>query len=58
MIPGHMADELLDTLSLLVVEIGDGLTGLVIEFGEQSPHVLDGMLSLLRLSQNVCVVLL
>jgi hypothetical protein len=52
MTPGDMTDELLDPLSLLVVQIGDGLAGLVLEFGEQSADVLDGMVPLLGLRER------
>ena len=51
-VPGHLADELLQALAFLVVEVGDPLAGLVLELGEQSGHVLGGMPPLLGLVER------
>jgi hypothetical protein len=47
MVPGRLADELLQGLSLLVVQVGDGLDVLVLQAGEQARRVGAGVTALL-----------
>jgi hypothetical protein len=53
MVPVHVADELLDALSLLVVQVGDALACLVVEFRKQSLDVFDGVLARTNSSSTV-----
>ena len=47
MVPGGLADELLQRLALLVVQVGDGLGVLVLQVGEQPGDVVAGVVALL-----------
>ncbi|HKB38161.1 MAG TPA: hypothetical protein VKD72_17065 [Gemmataceae bacterium] len=43
MVPGGLADELLQRLALLVMEVGDGLDVLVLQVGEQAGDLVAGV---------------
>ena len=49
MVPGNRADEALQAMAMMVMEVGDGLARLPGELGEQAGHVLGGMTALLGL---------
>ena len=45
-VPGGLADELLQRLAVLVVQVGDGLDVLVLQAGDQARDIVAGMLGL------------
>ena len=47
MVPGGLADELLQGLALVAVEVGDGLGVLAVESGEKALDVEAGVVALL-----------
>jgi hypothetical protein len=52
-VPGHRADEVLQALSLLVMEVGDRLGGLATELGEQAGDGLGDVTTLLGLVERL-----
>src|SRR5450432_2693076 len=52
-VPRHLADELLQTLSLLVVQVSDRLARLAFELGEQALDIFAGMGALLRFRETL-----
>jgi hypothetical protein len=52
MAPRNVPDELLEALALPVVEVGDALGRLVVEFRQEPDEVLDGVPPLLGLGQG------
>src|SRR3954452_18526661 len=54
MVPRDLPDELLDGLSLLIVQVSDPLASLMLKLGEKAGHVLDRVSVLLGLAQGRC----
>jgi hypothetical protein len=52
MVPRDLPDELLDTLSFLIVQVSDPLASLMLELGEKTGHILDRVSVLLGLAQG------
>jgi hypothetical protein len=50
--PGDKAEELLEALPFLVMQVGNPFAGLVLEFREQAGQVLDGVPALLGLGKR------
>jgi hypothetical protein len=51
-IPGNLTDELLETLTFAVVKVGDTLSILALQVGEQTADVMMGVGALLRAAQG------
>ena len=50
MVPRNLPDELLDALPFLIVQVSDPFAGFVLELGEKSGQVLNGVSVLLGLA--------